>query len=65
MIQSKIKDKIPEIVPKNYKSNLVSKKIKSILPELLERNKKLSDRLKSKLKVSTFLIIPKTEIKNI
>ena len=54
MIQSKIKDKIPEIVPKNYKSNLVSKKIKSILPELLERNKKLSDRLKSKLKVSTF-----------
>jgi len=46
---------IPPVVPKNYKSNFVSEKIKLILPELLARNNKLTDRLKSKLKVSNFL----------
>ena len=47
--------KIPSMVPKNYKSNFVSEKIKLILPELVARNNKLTDRLKSKLKVSNFL----------
>ena len=45
----------PPVVPRNYKSNFVSEKIKLILPELLARNNKLTDRLKSKLKVSSFL----------
>ena len=62
MIQLLNKGKIPELVPKNYKSSFVTKKIKSILPELLARNTKLTDRLKSKLKVSTFL--NNTEIRN-
>ena len=53
---------IPSLVPKNYKSSFVSEKIKLILPELLARNIKLSDRVKGKLKVSTFL--NNTEIRN-
>jgi hypothetical protein len=48
------KIKIPSLVPKNYKANLINDKISVILPELLDRNMKLTDRLKSKLKVSTF-----------
>ena len=46
---------VPSLVPKNYKSNFVNEKIKLILPELLARNIKLSERLKNKLKVSSFL----------
>ena len=56
------KIKIPSLVPKNYKANLINDKISVILPELLDRNVKLTDRLKSKLKVSTFL--NNTEIRN-
>ena len=56
------KIKIPSLVPKNYKANLINDKISVILPELLDRNMKLTDRLKSKLKVSTFL--NNTEIRN-
>ena len=56
------KIKIPSLVTKNYKANLINDKISVILPELLDRNMKLTDRLKSKLKVSTFL--NNTEIRN-
>ena len=55
MLKFKRKNNIPSIVSKNYKSTFVTDKIKLILPELLARNIKLSDRLKGKLKVSTFL----------
>ena len=42
-------------IPKNYRANEINEKLKLILPELLARNMKLTDRLKNKLKVSTFL----------
>ena len=58
----KSQSSIPSIVPRNYKSNFVSEKLNLILPELLARNIKLTDRLKGKLKVSTFL--NNTEIRN-
>ena len=47
--------KISTTVPKNYRANIINEKLKLILPELLARNLKLTDRLKNKLKVSTFL----------
>ena len=47
--------KISTTVPKNYRANIINEKLKLILPELLARNLKLIDRLKNKLKVSTFL----------
>ena len=47
--------KISTKVPKNYRANIINEKLKLILPELLARNLKLTDRLKNKLKVSTFL----------
>lgn len=47
--------KISTTVPKNYRANVINEKLKLILPELLARNMKLTDRLKNKLKVSTFL----------
>ena len=47
--------KISTKVPKNYRANIINEKLKLILPELLARNLKLIDRLKNKLKVSTFL----------
>ena len=43
------------IFNKNKKVNFITDKIGIILPELMARNVKLGDRLKSKLKVSTFL----------
>ena len=43
------------IFNKNKKVNFITDKIGIILPELMARNSKLGDRLKSKLKVSTFL----------
>ena len=52
----KNKDKIHNaIYHKNNKMSFISDKIGIILPELMARNVKLGDRLKSKLKVSTFL----------
>ena len=45
----------PNLLPKNYKSSFINEKLDLILPELLARNLKLTDRLKGKLKVSTFL----------
>ena len=42
------KIKIPSLVPKNYKANLINDKISVILPELLDRNIKLTERLKSR-----------------
>ena len=39
---------------KNKKPDLISKKIENVLPELMSRNVKLCERLKNKLKVSTF-----------
>ena len=62
MLKSKNRSSIPSIASKNYKSSFVTEKIKLILPELLARNIKLSERLKGKLKVSTFL--NNTEIRN-
>ena len=47
--------KISTRIPKNYRVNDINEKLKIILPELLARNMKLTDRLKNKLKVSTFL----------
>ena len=47
--------KISTRIPKNYRANEINEKLKIILPELLARNMKLTDRLKNKLKVSTFL----------
>ena len=49
------RQKGPNLLPRNYKSTFVNDKIELILPELLERNIKLTDRLKGKLKVSSFL----------
>ena len=62
MLQIENQSNIPPIISKSYKSNFVNDKISSILPELLERNLKLTDRLKGKLKVSTFL--NNTEMRN-
>jgi len=39
----------------DYKHRLVSEKIKILLPELMARNSKLSNRVRNKLKVSSFL----------
>lgn len=47
--------RLPILRLRKNKLNFINDKIKLILPELMARNSKLAERLKSKLKVSTFL----------